>query len=776
MGSVTTSVIASFVIFLVVVIFIIFFISVKKTKLKESKEETDVYIQSENSKSSIKPVSTTPVSISPSGTVIGTTPVSPSGTVIGTTPISPSGTVIGTTPIIPGPSNKELPHKYITNLRAPRTIDKEFVGTLASQVDLMRGYILIDPLHPDIPFRHNVQKTCNVKFVAGTIIQNIRNYSVKVTSDVKSFKIEHKIAIESDFEYIGWPLYYPTVDRPLKQEFEVFDEAPFDGGYDVYSQQVYLNRGDKGCFEGGAETRKLVEVSMVNINTKCSEFTNDYVTYFNIPGDCSIGSCSIGSVVISWMANGNTPKRVGSCELLHSSGSIITLPVFLKAYGNMYSEFSIKKSDDQIIDHYLKSISSDSTHRYGMKETFKLHYRLNHDIMCKGGSLLDIIEYDSMNVVVVFRDFEIDIKYVEIGLTITILISALNSSGLKFSSVYNDVLEIANDDIQNYIIDKLYDEEGALKFSMDVTKVKLLEMVQFKDTEYMKLCMEVAFQRLLNNDSKATENMKQGAGMLVNTVVMFHQIQYHLDGFRNSTFIRGEYFRPGGTFQSSVNYIIKYIYDSIFSDDFVKYCVAVIEKSVNNWKNVIDTDSQIMKTNLSKVLYHKRHEPYIPSSWLNDKTGKYIKTDDQKHTLNNDPILKDCSWSSPNAYVFKDILSFPSVNPNKSHDLCKDDVWHLGLSIMPHPTAAALSPEILYSHTKLLEEYLDFKSDGNLYDVTMTHEMGHLFSFHDVYEYDSRFPDFQEVSTNSTIMYNNDVLTDVDKALANLAFDIRYGS
>jgi hypothetical protein len=51
-----------------------------------------------------------------------------------------------------------------------------------------------------------------------------------------------------------------------------------------------------------------------------------------------------------------------------------------------------------------------------------------------------------------------------------------------------------------------------------------------------------------------------------------------------------------------------------------------------------------------------------------------------------------------------------------------------------------------------------------------------LFSFHDVYEYDSRFPDLQEVSTNSTIMYNNDVLTDVDEALANLAFDIRYGS
>jgi hypothetical protein len=287
--------------------------------------------------------------------------------------------------------------------------------------------------------------------------------------------------------------------------------------------------------------------------------------------------------------------------------------------------------------------------------------------------------------------------------------------------------------------------------------------------------MNIGLQKLLNNDSKATETTILAAGILVNTVVMFNQIQYHLEDFRNSDFIRTEYMRQGESFQSSVDRVTRLIYTQILSDDFVKYCVDVMEISANNWKMVIGPDSPTIKTNLFKVLYHKRHESYVPSSWINDKTGKYIKTDDQEHTLNNDPILKDCSWSSPNAYVFKDLLSFPLVNPNKSHDLCKDDIWHLGLSIMPHPTAAALSPEILYSHTKLLEEYLEFKSDGSMYDVTMTHEMGHLFSLHDVYEYDSRFPDLQQVSSNSTIMYNNDVLTDVDKALANLAFDIRYG-
>jgi hypothetical protein len=309
-----------------------------------------------------------------------------------------------------------------------------------------------------------------------------------------------------------------------------------------------------------------------------------------------------------------------------------------------------------------------------------------------------------------------------------------------------------------------------------VTKDKFLEMINFENEEYMELCKDIGFYFILESDQTSTDSIIMSSAVIVNAVAMFVQIQYHLEDFRNMTFIRPEYVIKDKSFEYSVDYAIRFIYNNLLSDDFVKYCIDLMEISANNWKHVIGPDSRRIKTKISKVLYHKRHEPYIPSNWLYDKTGTYIKTDVQKHTLNNDPILKDCSWSSPNAYVFKDLLSFPLVKPNKSNELCKDDVWHLGLSVMPHPTAAALSPEILYSHTKLLEEYLDFKSDGNFYDVTMTHEMGHLFSFHDVYEYDSRFPDLQEVSTNSTIMYNNDVLTDVDEALANLAFDIRYGS
>eukprot|EP00873_Tetraselmis_striata_P027029 jgi/Tetstr1/447293/TSEL_034730.t1 len=583
---------------------------------------------------------------------------------------------------------------------------------------------VIEPLH-GIPVRQNTQKTCNIKIRGGSAFDAAGKTLVM---DAFGFEIPVKVDVELDDDdgyyyttFNGWQHDQAMANTPLKQS-SIWEDTVFDGSLPVVSQ-------------------------------------DDYVHAFNL-GRITVRDETVGSLTIAWTQTG-TPVRVGKAYIVNSSdfedsanaqdlivkraefmGTTFTgeIKMTILVDGREYDTFSVAESETEFLATFVQN---NPGLNYGVLQQ---HYRASHDLMAKGGNLLDVLlPSDSsaepvLNVRIVYHQFSLDIDKILIG-------RALGESGLDDSETSG----VADEEIDlfHYIITVL--EINGITPSSDNIHDLISGSIE------LGLIYDMDSGEVVNATTTLRNLLGVDSGGWIPRLI-YHAVFYLVDGFELD-YVTTE---ASGSTEDVYNDLLE-SFNYLLTDDFVEYVKVLFESSCKNWTGK-DTN-----VNIVGIHAHETHD----LGRLQRTAATFSRHSSLQKTTN-------CSWSSTRNLVFRDMFTFPMFSPNDPAVLegrgcgtTENPIWHVALHIKAMPTSAAAHvSDIFYSDTQILYEYGMYIQNSILLDRILTHEIGHTFGYHDVYDYPETARHVQ-VSADETIMYSADDATPTDRALFQLTASLR---
>ena len=615
--------------------------------------------------------------------------------------------------------------------------------------------IIIEPIH-GLPVRHNVQKTCNIRIAGDGVSRPSGWKRLTIMSHEGSFEIPQKtLRYDENGEPIfnGWKDFHQSMaNMPLNTEAE-WKDNDFKGALNTINFNEDYVYG--GCFEHddiqieNDADENDVYVSVINESDSKNVCTivSPNMASFDLDRENADGEL-LGSLTIEWKAVGEK-VQVGSAVLHNDAegGDTEELLVTIMVEGTEYETFGVMENEDEFLSDIM-----DSGVDTGV---VKHHYRISHDSIAKAGNLLDVIKDGVLNVRVVFHEFSPDEEKIKIArqwVNTARREELINDEG-SWTEKASDLLRVI-DGLDNEVIYYLKNVE------ISASNIGSVLDGQIDNGEMnANLLTYITESYKLNDKANAKSTM---------ILLLYIALPYIVDSFHILYF--SATLSDDTTNDEALNSVNE-IFNNMLTDDFLAYVKTLYKKSCENW-----LQGQNVEVNIVGVHAHSGHKTKKISEDV-------ITFDEYSESLQRDHETKDCSWFSTKNLVFRDLYTFPMFSPNEP--LCTDDsVWHVALHVrsMSSPATAHVS-DIFYSDTWMLSEYMYHKAttppNGAIEDDrVLTHEIGHAFGFHDVYNYDTvnevqLDEDTYEYFYDVSIMHSSETVTATDRALMKLVSKLR---